>query len=178
MEVKYRLAAVGIGIDHHTITVVGKSAIACYVRSRLQQTPERVAVARLRLVQRVDMLSRDDQNMGRSLRADVVKGNAHIVLKYPGGRYLAACDLTKKAIFYTHDLVNRLNHKPPKLLIPTLCLGLCVRGRAFGDSLDIGAEAAQFADDRLVSAIDMINAVNDGLAAGAQRGQHQRSRGP
>src|SRR5579863_8253791 len=45
------------------------------------------------------------------------------------------------------------------------------------DPLDGGAAAAELFLDALETAIEMIDAVDDGLALGGERGDHQRHRG-
>lgn len=45
----------------------------------------------------------------------------------------------------------------------------------FADTFDVRAHTAQLFDDALVATVDVINAVDDGLAAGDQAGKDQAS---
>ena len=50
-------------------------------------------------------------------------------------------------------------------------------GKHFADAADLGADSLQFFFNVFVTTIDVVDAVDDGLAVGDQRGQHERSRG-
>ena len=81
MQMKYRLAAIGICVDHNAIPIFRKTLIASDIRGRREQMAELAPMPGAGLIQRINMLARNDQNMGRSLRRQIVKGNASIVLK-------------------------------------------------------------------------------------------------
>lgn len=81
MQVKDRLAAVGVGIDDHSIALCCKAEAASDVGGGRQQMAEHRPVLLFGLIERIKVLSRDYQNVRRSLRAQIVERNASIVLK-------------------------------------------------------------------------------------------------
>lgn len=82
VKMKYGLSTIGVRIDHHTIAVRRKSTMPCYLGGDKQQVSERLLLGRTGLIERVNMNARNYQNMCRSLRREVVKSNANVVLKY------------------------------------------------------------------------------------------------
>lgn len=80
MQVEYRLAAVPIGVDDHSIAVRRKSLFAGYFRGHEHHVTHHRLVAFLRLVQGIEVDLGDDQDVRRGLRADVVEGEAMLVL--------------------------------------------------------------------------------------------------
>src|SRR5271157_412525 len=50
-------------------------------------------------------------------------------------------------------------------------------GEDFADAADLGADSLQLFLDVLVTAVDVVDAVNDGFAVGDQSGEHERRRG-
>ncbi len=80
MQVKNGLAAVGVRINDDAITVIGESLIACNCGRGQEQMSEQIFISLAGRVGRVDMPSRNDQDVRRRLRRDVVKGKALVVL--------------------------------------------------------------------------------------------------
>src|SRR5436190_593650 len=103
VEVKHGLPAVGVRVYHHTISVLGKALVACDLCRRQKQMAERLFLTIRRFVQRIEVLARNDQDMRRRLRAEVVKSDAHAVLKNLLRRYLAARYPAKDAIALSHN---------------------------------------------------------------------------
>src|SRR5437870_5139915 len=62
------------------------------------------------------MRPRNDQDVRRSLRAEVVKGDANIVLKNLLRRYLTTRDLAKNAALQRHNRISLLQHNGLRLL--------------------------------------------------------------
>lgn len=106
MDVKDRLAAVGICVDDDTIAVVGKAATAGDLSRSQKQMAEHRRIFFRGLIERIDMIARYDQDVRRGLWGNVVKGKAHIVLIHPGRRYLARNYLAKQAISRSHNEYN------------------------------------------------------------------------
>ena len=106
MNMEDRLAAVRICVDNHAVTVVGEPTLACDLSRSQQQVTEHRRIFFRSLIQRVDMLTRHDQNMRRSLRRDIVEGKANVILVNFGRGYLARNYLAKQAISRSHNEYN------------------------------------------------------------------------
>lgn len=73
------LAAVLGGIDHDSISL-GKSVLPCQIGSDPQQVSEQRRMLLAGLVERSQVFTGNNQNMDRSLRMDVGKCKAFVVL--------------------------------------------------------------------------------------------------
>src|SRR5688572_10547444 len=102
MKMKDRLPAVGVRVDDDAVAVFGETLFARDFGGRQKQPPERLLMIFPGLVERIEMLARNDQDMRRRLRADVVKSDASLVFINARRRNRAVDDLTKKTIF-THN---------------------------------------------------------------------------
>lgn len=98
MKVEYGLAAIGVRIDHDPVSIAGETLALCDIGRRQKQMAESLLMPRGSLVHRIDVLARDDENMGRRLRRNVVERQAKIVFINSLRRYVAGSDLTKDAI--------------------------------------------------------------------------------
>jgi hypothetical protein len=110
VQMKNGLAAVIVRIDHDAVSFFGKTLTASDLGGGQKQLAERFPVALSRLVERGNVLARDQQNMRRSLRVDVVKSHAKIVFVNFFRRNIARNDFAKNTIF-THIRKQLLNHK-------------------------------------------------------------------
>ena len=95
VQMKNGLPAVLVRVDNDAITVLVKTFFAGYSSAGQKQMTERFPVIFARLVERIEMLARHNQNVRRRLRADVVKSDAHIVFENSGRRNLARHNLAK-----------------------------------------------------------------------------------
>ena len=98
VQVKNGLAAVGICVKDDPITVIGESSVAGNFGRRQQKVAEQVPLGVCRLVERIDMRPRDDQNMRRGLWLEIVKGHAQTVLVYTFGRDRTVGDAAKYTV--------------------------------------------------------------------------------
>ena len=80
MKMKDRLTAVGIRVYDNSITIFGEAFFPRDLGSRQKQMAERLFICRSGLVERIDMLARDDQNMCRRLRRKIVERHANFIL--------------------------------------------------------------------------------------------------
>ena len=84
------------------VTILGKPLVTSDLSGSQQQMSDRCFIHFMRFIKRNDMLTRNDQNMGRSLRTEVVKGNANIVLIDQLHAHAAVGYLTKNAVCRAH----------------------------------------------------------------------------
>lgn len=145
---KYRLAAVRVCVDHDAIAGIGKPLFTRDLSRRIKEMPERTFMFAGSFIQRRNVLARDDENVRRRLRAEVVKGDTNIVLVDLLRGNLARRDLTKNTL--AHALARGL-------------LGLFFAHTA-RDPFDVGTQAAKFANDGLITAVDVIDAIDHRLA--------------
>jgi len=68
--------------------------------------PERRFLLLVSFVKRINVSARDDQNVNGRLRAQVIEGQAHVVLKDPLRRYLAGRYLAENTVVFTHAFYN------------------------------------------------------------------------
>jgi hypothetical protein len=110
VQVKNGLAAGVVRIDDDTVAFFGKTLAASNFGGGQKQLTEGFPVALSCLVERGKMLARNQQNVRRSLRVDVVKSYANIVFVNFFRRNIARNDFAKDTIF-THIRKQVLNHK-------------------------------------------------------------------
>ena len=99
VQMKNGLPAVAVRVDDDAIAVFGKAFFACYFRAGQKQVTERFPVIFSGFVERIEMLARDDQNVRRRLRANIVEGDAHVVFVNSRRRNLARNNSAKQTIF-------------------------------------------------------------------------------
>jgi hypothetical protein len=97
MQMKNRLAGPGACIDHGAITRFGKPAIVRDPRSDAKKMAEQSFVPLRRVVERFDVLARDDKHVNRRLRINIFEGDAALVAVNHYGRDLAFGDFTEDA---------------------------------------------------------------------------------
>src|SRR5687768_10428849 len=107
VKVKDCLAAIRVGIYHDAVPVVREPFFTGDLGRGQQQMPEGFPMSRFRLRQRIYMLARDQQNVRRGLRRQVVERNADIVFVNPVRRYLPVDDLAKNAVLFRHKIVYK-----------------------------------------------------------------------
>ena len=107
VKVKDRLTAIRVGIYHDTVPIVREAFPTCYLGRGQQQMPEGFPMPRARLRQRINMLARDQQNVRRGLRRQVVERHTDIVFVNSVRRYLPVDDLAKNAVLFRHNFVYK-----------------------------------------------------------------------
>ena len=90
MKVKNGLAAIRVRVDNDTVAFLLKALLPRDLGGRQQQVPERIFLRGPSFRKRVDVFTRDQQNVRRGLRRCVVEGDAYVVLKH-----LVRPDLTR-----------------------------------------------------------------------------------
>ena len=159
MQMEDGLPAVGVRIDNHSITVFRKALLTCDRRRAQKQMTESALVVLFGFVERVDMITRNDQDVGRGLWTEIVERNTRVVLVNPSRRDLARGDLAEDAVVKLHVRSYYLSKNGSK------CLGGLLLGReVVGYALDVGTQGPQLSDDRFVTAIDVIDAIDQRLA--------------
>jgi hypothetical protein len=78
--VKNALASVGSGIDDNTEAAFSDPPVACELRGDFENVADHRSVARLDIEDSAHVLARNNQDMDRRSRADVLKGDHRIVL--------------------------------------------------------------------------------------------------
>lgn len=99
VKMKDRLPGVGVRIDDDAVTAPSKTFLPRDFGGGQKQMSERFLMLRLRRIERREMLARNDQNVRRRLRADVVKCYAYIVFKNFRRRNFARNNFAKNTIF-------------------------------------------------------------------------------
>src|SRR5262245_26499051 len=118
--------------------------------------PESLLMVRFGFRKRINMLFRDHENMRRSLRRQVVKGDANIVLINLGRRNTSIDYLAEDAIRNGHIATSKLNHSA-RGSAKSRRLGF---DRGIGEPFDVRPDRTQLANDRLVTAVDVIDAID------------------
>ena len=96
MEVKHRLATIGVGVHHDAITFRRDSRLLRDIAGKSQQFPERPRI--FRIVERADVRRRDDQDMRGCLPIEVLEGQHAVAALHDRGWNLAGGNLAKDAI--------------------------------------------------------------------------------
>jgi len=94
VHVKHGLAALGSDVKNGTVAVFD-ATLAADFRGGQVEASDQFGVFGLRFFQSTDMLFRDDENVGGSLRLDVFKGERVLVFVDFLGRNLAADDFAE-----------------------------------------------------------------------------------
>jgi hypothetical protein len=108
---------------------------------------DRARILFICFVEGIDMPARNYQDVGRGLRADVIKRNASIVLEDKVSRNLSFNNFAEYTVF---------SHVETYL---DEAVGCC--GDAVGHPVDIAADPLQLFHDILITTVDMVNAVNE-----------------
>ena len=200
VKMKYRLPAVGVCIDHNAITVLRKTLLPGDLCGSQKQVSERLFIIRPRLLKRINMLARDDQDMCRSLWTEIVERDTCLILKYARRR-----DLARR--YSAENTVVQLHVSPEYEKQPAICnwqLPICTAGTETGDPrsllpllltfsflllvfsflirkivrdpLDVGTDRTELSYDSFVTAINVIDAVDKCLAACAKGSENKRCR--
>src|SRR3954464_10445009 len=80
MQVKHRLSCVGIAIEHGAIAAIGMSVLFCERCRDTHHFTHQAIVCGGELVEACNVASRNDQDMGRCLRSDVLECDHVLVL--------------------------------------------------------------------------------------------------
>ena len=102
MQMKNGLPAVRVCIYHDAVTVSRKALRSSDVCGRQEQVAKRFLLALTYRIERVKMLARDDEDMSRSLRVEIIERHANIVLKNLCRRYPAIGYLAENTVPYAH----------------------------------------------------------------------------
>jgi hypothetical protein len=102
VQMKDRLSAVRICIDDYPVSILRKSLITGYLRRNQQHMAQDTLMLLICLIKRIKMFARDDQDMSRGLRRNVIERNAIVVLENRGGRYRTLNYPAKDAIISSH----------------------------------------------------------------------------
>jgi len=79
MQMKNRLPAIAVGVDNRAIAGFGKIFFAGDFRRNQMHIAERFQMFVSRFIERCDMLARNNENVLRGLRANIVKRHADII---------------------------------------------------------------------------------------------------
>ena len=102
MQMKDGLSAIRICIYYDAISVLGKSLFSRDLGGRQEYMSERCLVALVGRVERIDVFTRNDQNMRRCLRREVVERDAHFVFVDSCGWDLTRSQLAENAVGNLH----------------------------------------------------------------------------
>src|SRR5438270_9072709 len=96
MQMIDALATVLTGVDHGSIAGFGNSLLTCEGGRERYHLAEEIRIGEI--VERADVLFRDDQNVGRCLRIDVAKRDDLFAVDDQFRGCLTPSDLTENAI--------------------------------------------------------------------------------
>src|SRR5689334_20226883 len=102
VKMKNGLAAVGVCVYNYSIPVLCESLLTGDLGCGEHQVADGLLFPLACCIERVDVDARHEQNVRRCLRADVVEGDASLVLVHPIGRNFASNYLAKQAVIRTH----------------------------------------------------------------------------
>ncbi len=95
MEVRHRLTTIGVGVHYHAIALRRDSRLLRDIAGKSQQFPEHPRI--FCIVEGADVSRRDDQDVGRCLRIEVLEGQHAVAALHDRGRNLAGGNLAKDA---------------------------------------------------------------------------------
>ena len=128
---------------------------------------EGILIRGSRFVDRVDVIARDDQDVRRRLRTQIIERYADLIFENLRRLNLASCNFAENTIvhFHTRYVINYGSLRRQFL------------GRHIvADAFDIGADRSQLSDDRFIPAVYMVNTLNNGLTGSGKRGKNERCR--
>jgi len=163
VEMEDVLAGIRTGVEHNPITagldLLGRGD----GRDLGQDVLEEIHPVGRHLVERSEMIPRDDQGVHRRLGPDVVEGDDPVILVDDLGRKLLGRDPAENAISFHGDPPWPLRTSPRESLL---------------DALDPRSELAELGFDGFVPAVDVFDLVDDGFASGDETGQEKTGRSP
>lgn len=98
MQVKDRLAGVGIAVEHRSISAGGVSVLFGDRRCGSHDLSNQRIIFRRQVVQRGNVASRNDEHMRRGLRRDVFERDDVVVLKDDGCGNLSGDEFAEKTV--------------------------------------------------------------------------------
>src|SRR5690606_36403740 len=102
VQMENRLAAIGVRICDDSVTGVRKTFVAGDLCGRQHQMSDKLLLILSRGIERLDMHTRNDQNMRRSLRLDVIERDAPVVFVNDASRNGSFDDLAKYTVLIGH----------------------------------------------------------------------------
>src|ERR1043166_24935 len=102
VKMKHSLPAVGVSVYHNAITIVRKMLLTCDLGGGMKQMPKHFFMVPINVIERVNMIARNDQNMRRRLRTQIIERDAHLIVINPRRRYLTRHYLAKNTIPGNH----------------------------------------------------------------------------
>jgi len=98
MNVKHRLPCVGVAVEKRAVTVLGMSELAGEQRRASHHLPDDAVIGIGQVIECGDMGSWYHEDMGGSLRVDVVECDDPVVLEHDRGRDASFRDLAEEAV--------------------------------------------------------------------------------
>ena len=97
MQVLHRLAPIGTGVDHGSVSALREALLTGDLPRDEQERAEQVGAALARRFQGGDVLPRHDEHVHGRLWADVAEGHQPLVRVDEVGRYRTRRDLAEQA---------------------------------------------------------------------------------
>ncbi len=129
MQVKHRLATIGVGVHYHAIALRRDSRLLRDIAGKSQQFPEHPRI--FCIVECADVRRRYDQDMRGCLPIEVLEGQHAVAPLYDRGRNLARGNLAKDA--------SRAHSWPSARRIVSQNLPLSFSGGASSISLNVSS---------------------------------------
>jgi len=111
MDMKNRLTSVTAVVDHQPIATALEASFLCDTLRDKEQMTDPFAVFLPHAVNIRDMVFRNDKDMCRRLRIDVLKGDGKIILMYKPCRDRFLDDLAEDAILFPGHAASYLSKR-------------------------------------------------------------------
>ena len=98
VDMKHRLSGVALTVQDRAVPALGIAMLFGQRCCAPDHGPDEVVVARSQVVQRRDVLPRNDEDMKRRLRTDVLERDQILILVDEVARDLASDDLAEQAV--------------------------------------------------------------------------------
>ena len=102
VQVEDRLSRRCIAIHRHAVTVVGYTIVFRDLLRRQKQFANDRVIAIFKIVDRRNVLTRNNQHMRRRLRIDVAKSDRIVRLEYDIRRYFSVQNFAKQTVCRSH----------------------------------------------------------------------------
>ena len=106
MNVEDRLASFAIGVEDRPVSALAVPVLLRQRRRSPRHRSDQLVITRREVVQRGDVTSRDDQQMERRLRIDVLDGDYGIVLMDDRGWNRACDNLAEEAVSHLATMIQ------------------------------------------------------------------------
>jgi RNA polymerase sigma-70 factor (sigma-E family) len=120
MDVRYRLACIGAGVEDDPVAVLGDTLRDCNLMSVRRHSSQQAVLGRGEFSQIGVVHPRDNEHVYRCLRIDIAEGDRALVARHYRRRYFGGGYCAKQALWHAEILTCTRSAAPPTYMVAVL----------------------------------------------------------